>query len=85
MKKLALIGLAAMMVCCGCARRYIIKFNNGDQIVVRGKPEHRGNSYYWKNPNGEVRRVSDGSVALIEPAAMSKKEDKGPFTPETMR
>jgi len=84
MKKLALIGLAAMLSLCGCARHYIVKFNNGNQIVVKGKPEHKGHSYFIKYPNGEVKRVSDGSVALIEPASMAKKE-KGPFNPETLR
>ena len=81
---MALIGLALMMGFCGCARQYLIKFNNGNTIVVNGKPKLKGNSYYWKDPNGEVQRVSEGSVALIEPASMAKDQKKT-FTPETLR
>lgn len=84
MNKLSLIALAALLSFCGCARHYVIKMNNGNQIVVKGKPKHRGNSYYFKDPKGEVRRISDGSVAEVEPARMAKK-DKGPFIPETVR
>ena len=84
MKKLTIIGLAALLSLCGCARHYVVKFYNGNQIVVKGKPQHKGNSYYIKMPNGEVQRVSEGSVALIEPASMSKK-DNGPFKSETLR
>jgi len=84
MKKLALVGLAALLALCGCARHYIVRLNNGHQIVVKGKPKHRGSSYYFKDSRGQVQRVSEGSVALIEPASMAKPQ-KGTFIPETLR
>jgi hypothetical protein len=84
MNKLTLIALAALLSLCGCARHYVIKMNNGNQIVVKGKPKHRGSSYYFKDPKGQVRRISEGSVAEVEPASMANKE-KGRFIPETVR
>lgn len=84
MRKWALIGLAAVTVLSGCTRRYVVKFNNGEQIVVRGKPKQVGNSFVWKNPDGTERKASEGSIAVIEPEGMARKS-KPVFTPEPMR
>ena len=83
MKKLIWIGLIASLSLCGCARHYVVKFNNGNKIVVCGKPKHTGSSYFLKDAKGQVQRVPDGSIAEIAPVSMFKKE-KTTFVPETL-
>jgi hypothetical protein len=80
MKKLAAPLLLCLVLLCGCARYYVIKFNNGTQVTAVGKPKLKGRDYVFKDYSGQVRRVSEGRVLEIEPASMARKE-KSIFIP----
>jgi len=76
MKKLLLLPLLGLLATSGCARRYVVTFNNGSQIGTVGKVHREGPVYVFKDASGAERRVSAGSVSEIAPASMSKYSGK---------
>ncbi len=85
MKKLILPSLAMIVVLLsGCARHYVIKLNNGLQVITANKPKLKGGIYYYKDASGQIASISQSRVGEIEPASRAKKE-KPPFMPEIVR
>jgi hypothetical protein len=53
MKNLTLLLLlAGALAWSGCARHYVMKLNNGTQIVTASKPKRKGAAYYFKDAKG---------------------------------
>jgi hypothetical protein len=58
----------------GCARHYVIRLNNGQQITTASKPKLKGAAYYFKDARGREHVLPEGRVHEIEPASMAKEE-----------
>lgn len=80
MNKLTLTFLLSLLTLCGCAHQYVIKLNNGTQIVTPSKPQLKGNSYHFKDAKGQEHVVSLGRVTEVGPVSMAS-EDYNPITP----
>jgi hypothetical protein len=74
MNKLTLVFLIGLLTMCGCAHQYVIKLNNGAQIVTASKPKSKGNSYYFKDAKGREHLIPMGRVSEIEPASMVRSD-----------
>ncbi len=74
MKKLVLPIALSLFVTCGCAHHYVMKLNNGMQIVTASKPRPKGGYYYYKDALGRENAIPQGRVLVIEPASMAKEE-----------
>ena len=77
MNKVLFLSLAiASAGLCSCARQYTIKLSNGNEINTAGKPSLVEGSYHYKDARGVDNTVPAGRVTEIEPASMSKEEQK---------
>ncbi len=74
MKKLLLPLLLGTLILCGCAQTYVMKLNNGTQIVTPSKPKLKGATYYYKDATGRQFMVPQSRVQVIEPASMAQEE-----------
>ncbi len=63
----------------GCAGHYVVTLNNGAQIGAQGKPELRGNAYYFKDANGKETSVAAGRVTQIETESSAQRSQKSGF------
>ncbi len=68
--------------CGGCATHYRVRFNDGNSVVVRGKPrfDKAENRYYLKDASGREIGVSAGRIVEIAPVSMSSR-DSSSFLP----
>jgi hypothetical protein len=78
MKRLAAPVLLSLVLLCGCARYYVVRFSNGTHVTAVGKPKLKGAHYEYKDASGKVHRVPEGRVTEIEPASMARREES-PF------
>jgi Bacterial protein of unknown function (DUF903) len=76
MKRLVFVVLIGLLGLCGCAHQYVMKLNNGTEIVTPSKPKLKGSAYHFKDANGKERVVSAGRVREVEPASMAREEKK---------
>ena len=84
MKRLGFALGLGLLVCCGCAHEYTMKLSNGATITTPSKPKLKGGNYYYKNARGEVSKIPQSHVQVIEPTSMAKEENKfTPAKPET--
>jgi hypothetical protein len=80
MKKLALPLLIGLVALSGCAHQYVLKLNNGRDIVTATKPKLKDGIYYFKDARGQQQMVSSARVSEVEPASMVK-EERQPVAP----
>ena len=77
MKKSLWLLLAGVLVLnAGCARHWVMRLSNGEQIAAYGKPVYRDGAYHFKNASGQETSIPGGRVVEVEPASMAGK-DKG--------
>lgn len=76
MKAPALALLIGLLALSGCASHYVIKLNNGMQIVTASKPKLKGGVYTYKDAKGEKHFIAAGRVHELEPVSMAAEEDK---------
>ena len=81
MKRLALLSLVGLLICSGCASRYVITLNNGSQIGSKGRPKLKNGVYVFKDLNGQQRTVPAGRVSEVSPASMAKDDSSQFFKP----
>ena len=74
MNKPALALLVCLLALSGCARHYVIRLNNGQQITTASKPKLKGSAYYFKDARGKEHVVPQGRVQAVEPASMARQE-----------
>jgi len=79
-RKLALTLLASLAVLCGCAHQYLIKIDNGDQIISPSKPKLQGTGYHFTDDAGMEHVMPQRRVVKIEAVSVVKAEDK-PLAP----
>ena len=74
-----LLFLLLIALLTGCARRYTITLQNGNQITAHGKPKLQGDAYVFKDANGQQGFVSAGRVREIAPASMATSTSDSKF------
>ena len=83
--KLALTLLVSQALLCGCAHQYLIKLNNGDQILAFSKPERQGDSYQFKDELGVKHSVPQNRVVKIKSVSVVREEAKPPAPPKPIK
>ena len=76
MKKAVLplfIGLIALV---GCAHHYVMRLNNGTEVVTASKPKLKDGIYSFKDAKGAEHFVASGRVREVAPASVAEKENK---------
>jgi hypothetical protein len=68
--------LLSLVVLTGCARHYVLKLNNGSEIVTATKPRLKEGSYHYKDAKGEQHVVAAARVREMAPASVAKRESK---------
>jgi hypothetical protein len=56
--------------------------NNGSEIDAFGKPKLKGQSYRYKDGQGNERVMPSAHVMEIEPASMAREEQKAAQSPK---
>jgi hypothetical protein len=77
---LALALLVSLPVLCGCAHQYLLKINNGDQIISASKSELQGSGYHFTADTGVKHVIPQSRVVKIESISVLKEQDK-PLSP----
>ena len=67
---------------CGCAHEYLMKLNNGDQIISVSKPKLQGASYHFTDQMGGQHVIPQNRVVKIRAVSVVNEEEK-PATPES--
>ena len=76
MKAPALFLLIGLLALSGCASHYVMRLNNGTQIITASKPKLKNNVYTFKDAKGEKHFIGASRVHEIEPASLAAQEDK---------
>ena len=66
--------LLVLVTLSGCTRSYVLRLNNGRQIVTSSKPKLKGANYYYKDAKGQVLTVPQARVTEVMPASMAREE-----------
>jgi hypothetical protein len=67
MKTWFVLALLAALLAAGCAQRYVLRLNNGQEIVAATKPKSDGHGWYrFKNADGKEMKVNELRVREIE-------------------
>ncbi len=74
-----LVGLG-LLAWSGCAQQYVMKLNNGHEIVTPSKPKLQGPVYHFKDAKGQDHVIPQGRVLEIEPVSMAREENS--FKPQ---
>jgi hypothetical protein len=74
-----LLSLAGL---CGCAHQYLMRLNDGDQIISLSKPKLQGTNYYFMDQMGGHHVIPQSRVVKIRAVSVVKKEEQ-PTTPES--
>ncbi len=83
MKKAALPLLIGLIALTGCAHHYVMRLDNGMDIVTASKPQLKDGTYSFKDAKGEEHFVVAGRVREVAPASVAAKENKPkPFKSE---
>ena len=83
MKKAALPLIIGVFALTGCAHHYVMKLDNGMEIVTASKPQLKEGTYMFKDAKGEEHFVAAGRVREVAPASVAEKEKKPkPFKSE---
>lgn len=75
-----LLSLAGL---CGCAHEYLMKLNNGDQIISVSKPKLQGASYHFTDQMGGQHVIPQSRVVKIRAVSVVPEEEK-PGAPESL-
>ena len=83
MKKGYRFVVVGLCVLTGCAHHYVMRLNNGGEIVTASKPELKEGTYTCKDAKGAEHSVAAGRVREVAPASVAEKEKKpAPFKAE---
>ena len=67
MKTWFVLALLAGLLAGGCARRYTLRLNNGQEIIATTKPKSDGHGWYrFKDADGKEMKVNELRVREIE-------------------
>jgi hypothetical protein len=74
--KLVLALLVSLTVLCGCAHQYLIKLNNGDQLISPNKPKLQGATYHFTDSSGTELVIPRSRVKKIATVTVAKEQEK---------
>ena len=75
--------LLGLLTLTGCAHHYVMRLNNGTEIITASKPQLKEGIYYFNDAKGQEHSVVAGSVRELAPASMAQAENKpSPFKSE---
>jgi len=74
--KAAFSVLVALACFCGCAHQYLIRLNNGGQILAISKPKLQGTNYYYTDNMGAKCVIPQDRVTRIRAVSVEKPEEK---------
>ncbi len=80
--KLALTLLVTQAVLSGCAHQYLLKLDNGDQLLSYSKPKKQGDRYLYTSNTGAKLMISQNRVVRIKSITVVKEEPKPPSPPK---
>jgi hypothetical protein len=80
--KLALTLLVTQAVLSGCANQYLLKLDNGGQILSYSKPKKQGDGYLYTSDTGAKLMIPQNRVVRIKSVTVVKEEPKAPPTPK---
>jgi len=67
MKTRHVLVLLVALLSAGCAQRYVLRLNNGQQIIAATKPRSDGHGWYrFKDAEGVEMKVNELRVREIE-------------------
>jgi len=75
-RKLVLTLLVSLAVLCGCAHQYLIKLNNGDQIISFSKPNLQETNYHFTDSAGVKHVIPQSRVVKIQTVSVVKEEER---------
>ncbi len=75
---LALTLLASLAVLCGCAHQYLMKFDDGYQVISLTKPKLEETRYHFTDERGEEHVVAQSRVVKIKAVSIVKEKEKPP-------
>lgn len=78
--RFALALLVSQAVLCGCAHQYLLKLDNGDQLLSYSKPKKQEDSYHYTGATGVNFLVPQNRVVKIKAVSVVKEEAK-PMAP----
>jgi hypothetical protein len=76
MNKAALPLFIGLIALTGCARHYVMRLDNGTDIVTASKPQLKDGTYSFKDAKGEEQFVGASRVREVAPASMAARERK---------
>jgi hypothetical protein len=76
MKKAALPLLIGLIALTGCAHTYVMKLDNGREIVTASKPKLNEGTYSFKDAKGEEHFMAAARVREVAPASLAKRENQ---------
>jgi hypothetical protein len=76
MKRTCVLLAIGLLAWCGCAHTYVMKLNNGAQVVSQEKPKFANGAYHYKDSAGKERSMPASRVREIEPASIAKDEQQ---------
>jgi hypothetical protein len=74
--KLVFTFLLSLLALCGCAHQYVMKLNNGDQIIAATKPKLQGTSYHFTDNEGGRHVIAQSRVVRIRAVSVEQAERK---------
>jgi len=80
--KLALTLLVTQAVLSGCAHQYLLKLDNGGQILSYSKPKKHGERYLYTSDTGAKLMIPQNRVVGIKSVTVVKEEPKAPPSPK---
>ena len=81
--KAAVSVLVALACFCGCAHQYLIRLNNGGQILAISKPKLQGTNYYYTDNMGAKCVIPEDRVARIRAVSVEKPEQQPVSAPSS--
>lgn len=68
--------LTGLLCLCGCVHEYLIKLNDGDQVISLSKPKFQGTNCYFIDTTGSRCMVPRSHVAKIRGISMVHEGQK---------
>jgi hypothetical protein len=73
--------LAGLVGLGGCAHQYLMKLNDGDQIISASKPKLQGTNYHFTDGTGAKYAIPKSRVVKIRAVSVVKEEEKPASAP----
>ena len=69
--------LVSLAVLCGCAHQYLMKINNGDELISLSRPKLQGTNYFFRDDMGQ-HVIPQSRVVKIVPVSVVNEQGTPP-------